>query len=177
MGGLHYDCLSDLPPRMRQQVASKIVAKVARPVVVAGTLEKKGPKYHNKKVKADGHTFDSQKEYHRYLQLMDAVREGVIYDLRLQHNFTLIEGYTKPDGERIRPEVYKADFTYRLNWPLHSIPTGISWEDLEFWRQAAIRDGAGTRIIEDAKTRGTRTQVYINKYKLMADKGYIIREV
>lgn len=174
MGGLHYESISDLPPRMRQQVECKIVAK-AVPVPVAGA--QKESKYHNRKVRADGHVFDSVKEYHRYLSLMDAVREGVIYDLRLRHDFTLIEGYTKPDGERIRPEVYKADFTYRLNWPFHSVPTSVSWEDLEYWSQAAIKSGAGVMIIEDVKTRATRTQVYINKYKMMADKGYTIREV
>lgn len=176
MGGLHYESISDLPPRMRQQVECKIVAK-AVPVPVAGSPQKKARKYRNEPVTVREIRFDSKKEAARYLTLMDAVREGVIYDLRLQHDFTLIEGYTKPDGERIRPEVYKADFTYRLNWPLHSVPTSVSWEDLEYWSQAAIKSGAGVMIIEDVKTRATRTQVYINKYKMMADKGYTIREV
>lgn len=176
MGGLHYESLSDLPPRMRQQVECKIVAK-AVPVPVAGVDQKKKQKYRNEPVTVHKIRFDSQKEAARYLALMDAVREGVIYDLRLQHGFTLIEGYTKPDGERIRPEVYKADFTYRLIWPLHSVPTCVSMDDLEYWRQAAFVGGAGIMIIEDVKTRGTRTRVYINKYKMMADHGYTIREV
>lgn len=107
---------------------------------------------------------------------MDALREGVIYDLRLQHNFTLIEGYTKPDGERIQPEKYVADFTYRITG-LFRIPTSVSFDDLEYWRQAIARDENGGLIIEDVKTRATRTRVYINKYKMMADKGYTIREV
>lgn len=176
MGGLHYESLSDLPPQMRKQVASKIVAKIPRPVLVAGTSGKE-PKYHNKKVTAVGHTFDSQKEYRRYLQLMDALREGMIYDLRLQHNFTLIEGYERPDGERVRPEKYVADFTYRLTVPLFGVPTTVSFDDLEYWRQAIARRENDGLIIEDVKTRGTRTQTYINKYKMMADLGYTIREV
>lgn len=176
MGGLHYESLSDLPPRMRQQVASKIVAKVSVPVHVAGDSGKKASKYRNKKVKADGYTFDSQKEYHRYLQLMDAVREGAIYDLRLQHNFTLVEGYTKPDGERIQPQVYKADFTYRIN-KMFALPTAVPYEDLEYWKMAIASGQNGGLIIEDVKTKATRTQTYINKYKLMADRGYTIREV
>lgn len=176
MGGLHYENISDLPPRMRQQVECKILEK-AMPIPVAGADQKKKQKYRNEPVTVHKIRFDSKKEAARYLALMDAVRENVIYDLRLQHDFTLIEGYTKPDGERIRPEVYKADFTYRLNWPLHSVPTCISIDDLEYWRQAAIEGGTGVMIIEDVKTRGTRTQVYINKYKMMANRGYTIREV
>lgn len=176
MGGLHYESLSDLPPQMRQQVASKIVAKISVPIHVAGDSGKKASKYRNRKVKANGHTFDSEKEYNRYLQLMDAVREGVIYDLRLQHNFTLVEGYTKPGGERIQPQVYKADFTYRITG-IFNIPTGVSFDDLEYWRKAVARHENNGLIIEDVKTQGTRTRTYINKYKLMADHGYTIREV
>lgn len=172
MGGLVYSSLNDLPPAMRKQVAVKILA-TAKAKPVAGLEEKKMSKYHNVKIKADGHTFDSQKEYRRYLALTDAIREGVIYDLRLQHNFTLVEGYTKPNGQRMKPEIYKADFTYRVNWPLPFIPTSVSFEDLECWRQV----GNGSLIIEDVKTQGTRTRVYINKMKLMADRGYHIREV
>ena len=51
-------------------------------------------------------------------------------------------------------------------------PTGFD-EDMEYWR----RVGAGATVIEDVKSAGTRTRVYINKKKLMAEKGYSIREV
>ena len=172
MGGLVYESINQLPPAMRQQVAVKIMA-TAKAKPVAAMEEKKTSKYHNVKVKVDVHTFDSKKEYYRYLALMDALREGVIYDLRLQHNITLVEGYTKPDGERIRPQVYKADFTYRVNLPVPFIPTSVSFEDLDYWRKFSN----GSLIIEDVKSKGTRTQVYINKKKLMADRGYHIREV
>lgn len=170
MAGLVYGSINELPANMRQQAAVKILENVkSKPAA----KEQKAAKYRNIKVEANGHTFDSKKEYLRYCDLMDALREGVIYDLRLQQNFTLVEGYTKPDGERIRPMTYKADFTYRVSGPLHSVPTGVSFADLEYWARA----GADALIIEDVKTRGTRTQVYINKYKIMAEKGYTIREV
>lgn len=176
MGGLHYESISDLPTQMRQQVEGKILEK-AVPVPVAGPLQKKAQKYRNEPVKVSGIHFDSKKEARRYQALMDAVREGVIYDLRLQHNFTLIEGYTTPDGERIQPEKYVADFTYRITDPFYGVPTSISIDDLEYWRRALTRNENGGLIIEDVKSRGTRTQVYINKYKMMADRGYTIREV
>ena len=85
-GGLHYESLADLPPRMRQQVAGKVVAKAA--VTVAGRRESK---YHNEPVTVKGIRFDSKKEARRYLQLTDAVREGLISDLRLQQDVTLQE--------------------------------------------------------------------------------------
>lgn len=171
MGGLYYASIQELPPKMRQQVAGKILATIkARPVAGPGETSSK---YHNVKVQMDGHTFDSKKEYHRYLALLDAQREGAISDLRLQHNFTLVEGYTRPEGERIQPVVYKADFTYRVNWPLPYVPTCVSFEDMEYWKAA----GNGALIIEDVKSTATRTRVYINKYKMMAERGYHIREV
>lgn len=172
-GGLRYESIADMPPGLRQKYAAQQVAGkiLAAPAPVAGAQK---AKYRNKKVTADGHIFDSQKEYHRYLQLMDALREGVIYDLRLQHNFTLQEGYTTPEGERIRAIVYQADFTYRVNGlRRYTPPTCVSFDDLEYWARA----GDGALIIEDVKTKATRTRVYINKYKMMADKGYVIREV
>jgi hypothetical protein len=170
MGGLVFESINDLPPKMRQQVAVKILAHVkSKPA----EQEQKAAKYRNIKVEENGLTFDSKKEYFRYCALMDALREGAIYDLRLQQNFTLVEGYTKSDGERIRPMIYKADFTYRVSGHLHSVPTGASLVDLEYWTRA----GADTLIIEDVKTKGTRTRAYIDKMKMMADKGYTIREV
>jgi hypothetical protein len=42
-----------------------------------------------------------------------------------------------------------------------------------YWRNI----GKGQLVIEDVKTKGTRTRVYINKMKMMADEGYAIREV
>lgn len=167
MGGLHYDSLADLPPKMRVQVAGRILEQ-----------GKKAPKkYRNEPVTVKGIHFDSKKEANRYMQLMDAVREGVIYDLRLQRNFTLQEGYTTPEGNRIRPIVYQADFTYRVRWPWHQMPTGCSLDDLEYWSAAARKKGDGVEIIEDVKTKPTRTRVYINKYKMMANQGQNIREV
>lgn len=107
--GLVFSSINDLPPSMRQQVAGKLMAAVRVKAEAA-----KPSKHHNVKVKTEAHTFDSQKEYSRFLVLMEAQRCGIICDLRLQQNFTLIEGFTKPDGERVRPVVYKADFTYQV---------------------------------------------------------------
>lgn len=88
---------------------------------------------------------------------MEKVRLNEISGLELQVNFTLQEGYTKPDGERVRPIVYKADFTYSEKGP----------------------DGLYTLyIVEDVKSEATKTRVYEMKRKLLREKIHLeIREI
>ena len=175
-GGLHYESLSDLPPRMRQQVAAKIVTAQPKAEPVAGDTVKPS-KYHNQKIVVNGISFDSKKEANRYLALMDAVRAGIITDLRLQHDFTLQEAYTSPEGERIRAIRYRADFSYRVVCANYEKNTCVGFTDLEYWRDIVHQHGRGALVVEDVKSKATRTKDYRMKYKMMADKGYHIREV
>ena len=106
-------------------------------------------KYHARKIRADGMTFDSRKEFKRYreLQLLEAA--GCITDLRRQVTFELIPAQREPDtmgprgGKRPgrvieRPCRYIADFVYRQD---------------------------GKTVVEDCK--GVRTADYTIKRKLM----------
>lgn len=175
-GGLHYESLSDLPPRMRQQVAGKIVTALPKVKPVAGR-EVKTTKYHNIQRVEQNIRFDSQKEANRFLDLQDAVHAGVITDLRLQHEFTLQEAYTTPEGERIRAIRYRADFSYRVVYSNYEIFTCVGLADLDYWRGIVQKYGSGALVVEDVKSKATRTKDYRMKYKMMADKGYHIREV
>lgn len=106
-------------------------------------------KYNATPTIVNGVRFDSKHEADRFRELLLMVSAGAISDLRLQHNITLIEGWKKTDGEIVRPEVYKADFSY-------------------------IKDGR--RVYEDAK--GMMTNVYRLKRKQVLDKhGITIMEV
>lgn len=105
-------------------------------------------KYHSKKTVVNGITFDSKKEAARYAELMILRAAGKIQNLKLQEEFTLQNGFTTPQGERIRPITYRADFTYTKD---------------------------GQRIVEDVK--GYKTKEYLLKKKLMAGMGYQITEV
>lgn len=108
------------------------------------------PKYGNKKIEADGKTFDSKKEYKRYCDLKLLERAGEISDLMCQFKFTLIpalrekptvgkRGGVKP-GKVIEHECsYIADFVYR--------------------------DKDGNWVVED--TKGIRTKDYVLKRKMM----------
>lgn len=106
-------------------------------------------KYYNKKVVADGITFDSKKEYRRWCELKLMERAGEISDLQRQVKFVLIpsqynyilkEDGFKKKGKCIEREcAYIADFVYK--------------------------DKNGEQVVED--TKGVRTKDYILKRKMM----------
>lgn len=147
--------ISALPERYQKQIMRKIAEREqGKP---APAEQPKQAKYHNEKTQECGITFDSKKEARRFRALRQMEQAGEIKDLRMQVNFTLQEGYTKPDGERVRPIVYKADFTYRKK----------------------DENGQYTLyIVEDVKSRATQTAVYRMKRKLMQErKGIEIQEV
>ena len=172
MAGLRFDSLSDMPEGMRKLAADKIVAgKVKGGPDKA--LSVAGSKYHNVKTEASGVRFDSKKEARRYEQLLLAQSLGVIEDLRLQVDFTLQEAYTTAEGQRIRAIRYRADFTYKVKSAGYDHMLQLGIEDIEYWREL----WPGALVVEDTKSRGTRTKEYQIKRKLMADKGYMIREV
>lgn len=78
---------------------------------------KKPAKYANKKVKYDGHTFDSIREYERYCELKALDDQGKITGLKLQPKFwlrcggkdILIRSERYPNGRRAS---YTADFQF-----------------------------------------------------------------
>ena len=126
----------------------------------------KDSKYHNtptERITPSGAVlhFDSQKEARLYDHLAALERAGQIRDLRLQVDFTLQEAYTDTEGRRVRAIRYKADFTYQA--------------------PAAYWTGKGPMwdlVVEDVKSRPTRTKEYLLKRKLLKDKlGIDITEV
>ena len=177
---MQYDDISMLPPRYQEQVRRKLAGKTnqesaisrwqrmapqkEQPETVAGETdqepgEKSGrkTKYGNRETEVTGIKFDSKKEARRFLELREMEQCGAISDLRLQVNFTLIEGFTKPSGERVKPEIYKADFAYKKK----------------------DQNGAYTiYIVEDVKSRATKTEKYRIKKKQMWEKFHIeVQEV
>ena len=181
MAGLRFESLADMPEGMRKLAADKITAGTVKEQTAAEFLvktlqlpkEPKVPKYHNVETSVAGIRFQSLKEARRYEYLCRCVELGVIEDLRLQVDFTLQEGYTTAKGERIRAIRYKADFTYKVKSAGYDHILQLDMADIEYWRGLF----PGAVVIEDTKTRGTRTKEYKIKRKLMADKGYEIREV
>lgn len=106
-------------------------------------------KYHNQKVIVDGIKFDSKKEAKRYRELCLMKRAGVITDLELQKQYTLIPAQKINGKVAERAVVYKADFVYKEN---------------------------GIQVVED--TKGVKTKEYIIKRKMMLwIYGIRIREV
>ena len=110
-------------------------------------------KYHNVKWEMDGEKYDSQKEARRHAELKLLERAGEISNLRRQVPYELIPN--QYNGKKLieRKVEYIADFVY------HDNKTG---ED----------------VVEDTKSKATKTPVYIVKRKLLLFRyGIKIKEV
>ena len=169
--------VKDLPPAYQAQALRKWAdaerKKGKRPLPCPATNDRQmTSKYHNKpteRVTAAGNVlrFDSQKEARRYDHLIAKERAGLIRELRLQVDFTLQEAYTDTGGRRVRAIRYRADFTYWKKSGGHWEP-GRGWTDNEIW----------VLVVEDVKSRATRTKEYLMKRKLMKERLNIdIQEV
>ena len=162
--------IEDLPPWAQAQAQGKMAQqrqqKATPPSPAPPHWSGGGVKYHNVRTQRtleDGGKvdFDSKKEARRYDELMAMLRAGQIRDLKLQPQFTIQEAYTTPEGQRVRAIRYQADFSYeRATEP--DCNGEIHW----------------LRVVEDVKSRATKTRVYEIKKKLLREKlGIEIREV
>lgn len=150
MSGLRFESMADMPPRMRELYA-KQAAGTAGAQKTAKSAAKTQQKYKNKKAERGAVRFGSQKEARRYDELMVMLRAEIITDLRLQPQFTLQESYLTESGQRIRAIRYTADFSYRFG---------------------------GKLVVEDVKSKPTRTKEYLRNKKMMRSKyGIDIQEV
>lgn len=163
--------VKDLPPAYQAQALRKLMERERRKQRAplpspADAPTGGGRKYHNKpteRVTPAGNVlrFDSQKEARRYDELAALEQAGKIRDLRMQVDFTLQGAYTDTEGRRVRAIRYKADFTYMKQ----------SFVDRDGEWQWAL-------VVEDVKSRATRTKEYILKRKLMKERFNIdIQEV
>ena len=147
--GIDIGCLG---PNAQRQVMQQL-----------GMNNPKGTKYHNIPTKlimpnGETHTFDSEKEARRYTTLFALLQTGEIRKLKLQPQFTLQESFISPEGDRIQAVKYIADFSYELR---PQTPDCNQW----------------IKVVEDVKSKGTRTKEYNIKRKMMAERGIIIKEV
>ena len=113
--------------------------------------KKNRSKYGNRKCVLDGISFDSVKEMNHYCDLKYLLLAGEISDLQVHKPFELQEAFRSADGKWVRAITYEADFVYK--------------------------DKDGNMIIEDVKSKATKTDVYKIKKKMMAYRGLIIREI
>ena len=121
-----------------------------------------GSKYHNNKVKRDGYTFDSQKEYERYLYLKQLQRQGVISSLTVHKKFQLTPTiYVDREGRKVSKWVKDKKL----------------WEkESSYYCDFFYYDKDGRPVVEDVK--GFKTDLYKLKKKIMADKhGILIKEI
>ena len=120
--------------------------------VSAGERTLRGRKYHNEPDSRGNLHFDSKKEARRYDELLVLLRAGKIRNLRLQAQYTLQESYITPEGERVRAIRYVADFAYER--PAMQDSGTVYW----------------LPVVEDVKSRATRTAQYEMKKKLLRER-------
>jgi len=114
---------------------------------------RKGSKYGNRRVEADGHTFDSVKEMNRYMDLKYLLLAGEIQCLELQKPFELQPAFRDKNGKWHQAVRYICDFYYFD-------------KQKDEW------------VIEDVKSAATANNaVYKLKKKMMLYKGLEITEV
>jgi len=169
--------VSDLPPKYQAQAMKKYMEQKQRrgpaPPPAPPQDPAKGMKYHNtptERVTASGAVlhFDSQKEARRFDALAARQAAGQIRDLRLQVDFTLQEAFTDTEGKRVRAIRYKADFTYWERDAAEESKAAAAGWPCDSWRY----------VVEDVKSKATRTAKYAMKKKMLKDRfGYDITEV
>ena len=163
--------ISSLSPWAQRQVLQKLTAAEAQKKAARES------KYHNQKDERPAGSgasirFDSRKEARRFDELLAMLQAGKIRELKLQPQFTLQEAYTTTEGVRVRAIRYQADFSYELaverevqDGPEHSV---VRFKTETDW----------VPVVEDVKSRATKTRVYAMKKKLMQDRFNItIQEV
>ncbi|WP_298023623.1 DUF1064 domain-containing protein [uncultured Dysosmobacter sp.] len=160
--------LRDLSPAYQVKAMQQLAEQNRQRAAAKGERERK---YHNQKdqrptTSGGAVRFDSRKEARRYDELIALLHAGQIRELRLQPQFTLQEAYTTPEGVRVRAIRYQADFSYLLpELRPYRTETGVEVCD---W----------ILVVEDVKSRATKTRVYEMKKKLMRERFQIeIQEV
>lgn len=140
----------------RSVSAGERTSKGAERGMAAGRSEMertlRGRKYHNEPDSRGNLHFDSKKEARRYDELLVLLWAGKIRNLRLQAQYTLQESYITPDGERVRAIRYVADFAYER--PAMQDSGTVYW----------------LPVVEDVKSRATRTAQYEMKKKLLRER-------
>lgn len=169
--------IADLPHKYQAQALKKYMGQETQQGMNLSAsparAEPNKQKYHNihaERVTASGSLirFDSQKEARRYDHLILRQQSGQIRDLRLQVDFTLQEAYTDAEGRRVRAIRYKADFTYYR-------PPDVG-SHAAYWAEQSQMPWV--LVVEDVKSKGTRTKEYSIKRKMMKERrGLDISEV
>lgn len=130
-------------------------------------FRRNGTKYNASKCVVDGITFDSRKEAKRYCELKLLEKGNVIRDLRLQVEFELL------------PNQYATEKRYGKNGkPLKDKKVLLERKCSYIADFVYILNETNETIVEDAKSKITRTPVYLLKRKLMLYRyGVRIKEV
>lgn len=125
-------------------------------------------KYGAKKCSLMGASFDSRLEGNRAIFLLGALKEGKIRNLRRQVEFELIPRQTYKVEKQLKTKVKEVERTAEQKCSYVA----------DFVYEKRMLDGTWQAVVEDTKSKVTRTADYIIKRKLMLFRhGIRIREI
>lgn len=125
-------------------------------------------KYGAKKCSLMGASFDSRLEGNRAIFLLGALKEGKIRNLRRQVEFELIPKQTYKVEKQLKTKVKEVERTAEQKCSYVA----------DFVYEKRMLDGTWQTVVEDTKSKVTRTADYIIKRKLMLFRhGIRIREI
>ena len=144
---MRYNSFAEMPDSLRERVKTQLRREGRLGEFGLGGSGESGKKskYGNRVTYVNEVKFDSAREAERYQVLMIRLGAGEIEKLKLQPEFTITESYRMPDGRLVKAQRYRADFSY------------------------IVKD-TGELVVEDVKTEGTKTRVFINKAKMIYEK-------
>lgn len=100
---MRYESLADMPSGMQRKAAPKLLE--ASRTKIQATSE-------NGSVMRDGIWFESMAAADRYITLCNLEQAGIIKDLRIRDNVTLVDKCIYPGGQKRCQVRFHADFSY-----------------------------------------------------------------
>lgn len=99
--------------QLRKTCSPDVVALNPELFEPAAAPQTRRNKYNARKLTVEGVSFDSKKEYLRWVELSAMQEAGLISNLQRQVRFVLQEAFVDGAGKRCRAITYTADHTYQ----------------------------------------------------------------
>ena len=155
----HFDSMDELPPKLRALVEKQLAKQNNPPKQTIEPQEEKTPitKYHNVPTETmlpNGAIIKhkSKKEKAYFQNLLAMQRAGIVRNIRLEVQILITPSYTDADtGEHFKSQSYICDFVY----------------------EQLVDDKWVKKHVD---TKGKKTREYINKRKILNDRGIFIEE-
>lgn len=158
---MRFESLADMPSGMRRKAAPKLL-EASRTKIQA--VDRSGH------VLMDNIWFDNRPAAMRYITLVNLEQAGIIKDLHIRENVTMLDSLIYPDGKKRRQVRFQADFSYIPDWWGSKYPPEISADEVAYMEQCCFTC-PGKRVYEVMHAINPEAR------EEARNRGMIIREV